>query len=139
MPLGNGLGEFVLKATSVRHSDLGGGQTRIEVDFNGESKGQLTGLALGTLTVTVSASTMHTPNPWTFIGNILGNGGEVVAISGQGMGMRTGDGHKIRYRGAVRYMTADPKLAALNNVLAAVESEADPATMTLKGAACEWK
>jgi hypothetical protein len=36
MPLGNTLVEFVLKGMSVRHSDLGGGQMRIEGDFGGE-------------------------------------------------------------------------------------------------------
>ena len=39
---------------------------------------------------------------------------------------------------AVSYYTDDPKLAPFNHVIAAVEAETDPATMTLKGANCEW-
>jgi hypothetical protein len=55
------------------------------------------------------------------------------------MGQRTGEGHKVRFRGTAQYSTTDHKLAMLNNVILAVESEADPERMTLKGVACEWK
>jgi hypothetical protein len=48
--------------------------------------------------------------------------------------MRTGGGHKIRYRGATWLATDDPKRAAFNNVITAVEFKADLATMTIKGA-----
>ena len=34
--------------------------------------------------------------------------------------------------------TADPKLSMLNHVIAAVEADFDPATMTLRGSACQW-
>ncbi len=39
MPLGNVLGEFVGKVTSVRISELGGGQRRLEIDSTGEARG----------------------------------------------------------------------------------------------------
>jgi hypothetical protein len=70
---------------------------------------------------------------------LLATSGAVVRVSGQGIGMRTGEGHKIRYRGAACYATDDAKMAALTNIIAGVEFEADPATMTIKGAICEWK
>jgi hypothetical protein len=138
MPLGNVLGEFTVKAMSVRHSDMGGGQVRVEIDLAGEGTGQLPGQHVGTLTLIVG-SDPNRPNPWSYTGTLLATSGAVVRVSGQGIGMRTGEGHKARGRGAVCYATDDPKMAALNNVIAAVEFEADPATMTLKGATCEWK
>ncbi|MBI3302669.1 MAG: hypothetical protein HYZ72_11445 [Deltaproteobacteria bacterium] len=138
MPLGNVLGEFTLKVMSVRQSDIGGGQVRIEVDLAGEGTGQLPGQNIGTLAVVVGGDT-NRPNPYTYTGTLLAASGAVVRVSSWGIGVRTGEGHKIRYRGAVCYATDDPKLAAFNNVIAATEAEADPATMTLKGANCEWK
>ncbi len=139
MPLGNTLVEFVLKGMSVRHSDLGGGQMRIEGDFGGEVTGETPGHHSGTLTVTVANDDPTRPNPWTWAGRTLATSGAVVGVSVWGIAQRTGEGHKVRLRGAVRYSTADPKLAMLNNLIAAVEADLDPATMTFKGAACEWK
>jgi hypothetical protein len=55
------------------------------------------------------------------------------------MAQRTGQGHKMRLRGVARYSTTDAKLAMLNNLIAATESELDPATNTVKGVVCEWK
>jgi hypothetical protein len=138
MPLGNVLGEFILKAMSVRQSEIGGGQVRLEVDLAGEGTGQLPGQNIGTLTVTVGSDPTR-PNPWAYTGTLLATSGAVVRVSGWGVGIRTGEGHKARYRGAVCYSTTDPQLAAFNGMIAAVESEADPATLTMKGATCEWK
>ncbi len=139
MPFGNSLGEFVLKMTSVRQSDLGGGQVRIEADFAGEVSGEAPGNHYGTLTAIVGSEDPNRPNPWSYVGSTLTTSGAIVRVTGSGIAQRTGKGHNIRYRGASRYSTADPKLAALNNVIGAVESEFDVATLTLKGAACEWK
>src|SRR5712691_7278272 len=138
MPLGNVLGEFTLKVMSVRHTDIGGGQVRLEVDLVGEGTGQLPGQHVGTLTATVG-SDPNRPNPWSYIGTLLATSGAVVRVSGQGIGVRTGEGHKVRDRGAACYATDDPKMAAINNLIAAVEFEADPGTMTIKGTICEWK
>ena len=137
MPLAEGLGEFVLKAMSVRHTDIGGGQVRLEIDLAGESKGQISGQDFGTLTV-IMGDPMW-PAPWTYIGRTLTTSGSIVRVSGQGLSVRTGDGHKARYRGTARQMTDDPKLAELNGTIMAVEAEADPSTLTLKGASCIWK
>jgi hypothetical protein len=139
MPFGNSLGEFVFKMTSVRQTDLGGGQLRIEADFAGEVSGEAPGNHYGTLTATVGSEDPTRPNPWSYVGSTLTTSGAIVRVTGSGIAQRTGAGHNIRYRGASRYSTADPKLAALNNVIGAVESEFDAATLTLKGAACEWK
>jgi hypothetical protein len=137
MALGKVLGEFVLKAMSVRQSDTGGDRRRIEVDFAGEGSGEIPGQHIGTLAVDTSGDPSR-PSPWTYTGVLLAKSGAVVQISGDGIGIRTGQGHKIRYRGAVTYHTDDPKLVAFNHLIAAVEAEADPATMTLKGMNCEW-
>ena len=138
MPLAEGIGEFSLKATSVKPVDLGGGQTRIEITFAGDVTGEVPGQHFGTLTVTAGPA-LDRPNPWTYIGATLTTSGSVVRISGHGLGVRTGDGHKVRYRGTQCLSTDDPKLANFNNVIAAVEAELDPVTQVVKGAACVWK
>lgn len=138
MPLGNVLGEFTLKVMSVRHSEMGGGQVRIEVDLAGEGTGQILGQHIGTLAVVVGGAPSR-PAPYTYLGTVLAASGAVVRVSSWGIGLRTGEGHKIRYRGATCHTTDDPSLGAGNNVIAAAEFEADPATMTVKGAVCEWK
>ena len=138
MPLGNVLGEFTMKAMSIRQTDMGGGQVRIEGDFAGEGTGQLPGQNVGTLTVIIGSDPKR-PRPWSYTGTLLATSGAVVRVSGWGVSIRTGEGHKARYRGAVCYATDDPKLAAFNGMIAAVESELDPVTMTIRGATCEWK
>jgi len=137
MPLAESIVEYQLKATSIKPIDLGGGQARVETTLAGEVTGDVPGQHFGTLSVT--AGIIGRPNPWTYIGATLTSSGAVVRISGQGLAIRTGEGHKARYRGAVSYSTDDPKLANFNNVIAAVEFEIDPLTQIMKGAACVWK
>jgi hypothetical protein len=138
MPLAESLGEFVFKAMAVNQVDIGGGQVRLTVDFTGEVKGLVPGTHFGTLTVNVIAPPGR-PNPWTYVGTTLTTSGGVVRVTGQGIQMRTGEGHKNRFRGTASYATDDPKLAEINGLIAAVEAESDPLTLTLKGAACVWK
>jgi hypothetical protein len=138
MALGKVLGEFVLKAMSVRQTDTGGDRRHLEIDLAGEGSGELPGQNVGTLAVETSGDPSR-PNSWTYTGVLLAKSGAVVQVSGRGISIRTGEAHKARYRGAVCYHTDDPKLASFNHVIAAVEAETDPATMTLKGASCEWK
>jgi hypothetical protein len=136
MPLGNVLGEVTAKIMSVRISDIGGGQRRIEIDSAGEVKGQVPGQGFATMIVEGVPGHAVT---YTSTGTILAASGAVVRASGRGVGIRTGEGHKVRCRGSACYATDDPKLAALNGLLAAAEFEIDPATMTIKGTAYEWK
>lgn len=136
MPLGNVLGEFTGKVMSVRHSDLGGGQVRLELDLTGETTGQARGQFFSTMVVEITPG--H-PAPYSLTGVILAASGAVMRVSVRGVGMRTGEGHKMRYRGASCSTSDDPTLAALNNVITAIEFETDPATMTVKGAVCEWQ
>jgi hypothetical protein len=42
MPLGNVLGEFSAKITSLKQTELSGGQIKIEMNTVGEGTGQLT-------------------------------------------------------------------------------------------------
>lgn len=137
MPLGKLLSEFVLKAMSVRQTSLGGDRRKVEIDLAGESSGEVPGQNIGTLAIE-SSGDVSRPNSWTYTGVLLAKSGAVVQISGSGFGMRTGEGHKARYRGTGSYYTDDPKLAPFNRVIAAVELETDPATMTLKGTGHEW-
>jgi len=136
MPLGTALGEVTAKITSVRISELGGGQRRTEIDSTGDVKGQIPGQAFATLVVEGVRGHAAT---WTSTGTILAASGAVVRISSRGVAMRTGEGHKIRCRGASCFATEDTKLTAFNGLLAAVEFEIDPATMTTAGTAYEWK
>jgi hypothetical protein len=137
MALGKALGEFVLKAMSVRQTSLGGDRRRIEIDLAGESTGEVPGQNIGTLAVE-TVGEVHRPGNWTFTGVLLAKSGAVVNLSGSGNGVRTGQGHKARYRGCATYYTDDPKLVHFNHIIAAVEFEAEPATMTVKGVSYEW-
>ena len=137
MPLGNVLGEFTYNAMSVKQTDLGGGRAQIEVNLSGESTGQIPGRLLATMVI--EGSGPGRPSTYSVTGVLLGTSGSVVRFSSSGIGMRTGEGHKSRYRGTVSYATEDPQLAAFNTMLAATEFEADPITLTVKGAVCEWK
>ena len=136
MPLGNVLGEFVGKVTSARISDLGGGQRRLALDSTGEAKGQAPGQLFSTMVID---GVPGRPVTYAITGTLLAASGAVVRFSGRGVGMRTGEGHKARYRGAACYDTDDPQLAAYNSILGGVEFEIDPTTMAIKGAVCEWK
>jgi len=137
MPFGDSLGEFVLKATSVRTVPLGGELVRIEVDFVGDVKGQVTGRHFGTL---LSYPTdPKRPYTWTYAGRTLADSGAIIRTTSEGTAVRTGNGHKIRFRGAQRFITDDPQLADFNHLIGAIEAEADPMTMTLTGVACVWR
>jgi len=138
MPFGNSLGEFSLKAMSVKQVDVGGGQLRIEIDYKGEVSGEGAGSHYGTFTL-VSGGDPDRPMPWSYVGTTLTTGGAAIAVIGSGLAQRTGQGQKMRCRGVVRQSTTDAKLAMLNNLIAATESELDPATDTVKGVSCEWK
>ena len=139
MPLGEVFAESAVKVTSVRYSDLGGGQTKIEVDVAGEVKGTVTGHTGGTFTVIRSGSDMTRPAPWTYVGRVLLASGHIASVTGQGLSVRTGQGHKIRFRGSMCGTNDDPKLSELNSMISAFEAEADPIAGTITGANCFWK
>jgi hypothetical protein len=137
MPLGKVLREFTAKAMPVKQTDLGGGRVQVEVNLSGESTGQGSGQVLSTLVI--EGSGPGRPSTYSMTGVLLGASGSVMRFTSSGVGMRTGEGHKSRFRGAVSYATEDPQLAAFNTMIAATEFETDPLTQTLKGAVCEWK
>jgi hypothetical protein len=136
MPLGTVLGEYVGKTMAVRQTDLGGGQVRVEIDFTGEVKGQTPGQFFSTM---VLEGAPGQAMPYRYTGVLLAASGGVARLSGRGVRMRTGEGHKARHRGAACAVSDHPSLAALNNMIVAEEFETDPATLTIKGAFCEWK
>lgn len=137
MPLGKVLREFTCTAMSVKQTDLGGGRLQVEVNLAGEATGQGPGQIRSTLVI--EGSGPGRPSTYTMTGLLLGASGSFMRFSSSGVGMRTGEGHKSRYRGAVSYATDDPQLATFNSLIAATEFEADPITLTVKGAVCEWK
>jgi hypothetical protein len=79
------------------------------------------------------------PVTYSITGAILATSGAVVQLTGRRVGIRTGEGHKVRYRGSAHYATDEPTLVAFNSLLTAAEFEIDPATGTVSGAVYEWK
>jgi hypothetical protein len=138
MPLGEVFAEAVSNVTSVRYTDIGGGQTKIEIDVRGEVKGRVNGVTSGTFSV-IRGSDPAKPGSWTYVGRAFLASGAIVAVSGQGLSARTGDGQKVCFRGSMTGNNDDPKLAELNNIIAAFEGEADPMTGVFTGANCVWK
>ena len=139
MPFGKSIGGFAGKVTSIRHSDIGGGQRKLESDLAGEATGTAPGNHYGTLTLVVGSDGLVNPVPFSYIGTTMMSSGGVVGISQSGMAQHTGEGHKIRYRGVARFSTTDPKLVAVNSLIFVVETEIDGATMGVKAEGYEWK
>ena len=135
MSLGNVLGEFSAKITSLKQTELGGGQRRIEIDTIGENTGQLAGQSFASLVIEF---TPGQPSPFSVTGTVLTTSGAPVQFNAWGLGMVGAEAHKARMRGAVRNTAADPTLAAMNTVIGAVEAEIDLKELTIKGAICEW-
>ena len=139
MPLGEVFAEVTAKVTSVKYSDHGVGQTKIEVNVAGEVKGTVTGHTGGTFTVIRTGNDMTRAAPWTYIGRVLLASGHIASVTGQGLVIGTGQGHKIRFRGSMCGTNDDPKLSQLNSMISAFEAEADPIAGTLTGANCFWR
>jgi len=141
MSLGNNIAEFVLKMTSVRQTDLGGGQRRLEVDYAGEVSGPVAGNHYGTLAAVFNENDDPArPNHFSWTGTTLTESGAIVNISAWGLSQGTWHkGDSLRLRSIGRLTSTDSALAAYNNQMVAFEGEFDPATGTLKGAGLEWK
>ncbi len=128
------------KLMSTRQTDLGGGRVRVEADYTGQVGGEAAGKHYGTYTFVVENGNVASPIPFTYVGATLLTSGGSLGVTGSGFAQGTGVGHKLRVRGVIRYSpTTDPKLAALSDVIMAIEAEIDPATDTLKGEGWEWK
>ncbi len=136
MPLGEVIGEYNLKATSVTVQQIADDRTRYEINFMGEASGRIAGQAFGTFTVEGPAAG---PGVWSYTGSILANQGATIIVTAQGVSAQMPGGHRFRIRGTALYKSSSPALASLGEVVGAVEGEGDPATLTLKGAVCEWK
>jgi hypothetical protein len=139
MPWGKSIGAFVGKAVSIRHGDIGDGQMKVETDLAGEATGTAPGNHYGTLTLVIGRDGLTNPVPFSYAGTTLMSSGGVVGTTQSGVVQHTGEGHKVRYRGVARFVTADPKLAAVNSLVFAVETEIDGATMGVKAEGYEWK
>ena len=134
MPLGNVLGAFAAKVSSLRISDLDGSQKRLEFDPTDETKGRVPGQIRSRMAID---GVIDCPVPCAITGTLLAASGAVVHFAGRGVGMLRGEGHEARYRGAACCSTDDSSLTAFNSVLGGVEFEIDPATMAIQGAVCE--
>ena len=132
MPLGNVLGEFTSKITSLKQTELSGGQIRVEMDMVGEGTGQNPGKNIASM---VAEVTQGQPSPFSVTGFIMPASGTPTRFSAWGIGANGEESHQVRLRGAVRYMGDDPNTATL---IGAVEAEIDLKEMTVKGAICEW-
>jgi hypothetical protein len=132
MPLGNVLGEFTAKITSLKQTELSGGQIKIEMNTVGEGTGQIPGRTMATL---VAEVTPGKPSPFHVTGVVMPASGAPTRFSAWGIGVGGVASHQVRLRGAMRYLGDDPKTATL---IAAVEAEIDLKELTIKGAGCEW-
>jgi len=132
MPLGNLLGEFSAKITSLKQTELSGGQIKIEINTVGEGTGQVPGRTMATLEAEV---TPGKPSPFHVTGVVIPTSGAPTRFSAWGIGVGGAQSHQVRLRGAIRYLGDDPKTATL---IGAIEAEIDLKEMTIKGAVCEW-
>ena len=132
MPLGNVLGEFTAKITSLKQTELSGGQIKIELNTVGEGTGEVPGRTMATQ---VAEVTPGKPSPFHVTGVVMPASGAPTRFSAWGIGVGGAASHQVRLRGAIRYLGDDPKTATL---IGAVEAEIDLKAMTIKGAVCEW-
>jgi hypothetical protein len=95
MALGNVLGEFTGKVTSVRITDLGGGRRRLEIDSTGEVKGQVPGQVFATMVVEGVPGQAVT---YTSTGAILAASGAVVYPNRRGPQGTVSGGRVFRHR-----------------------------------------
>ncbi len=74
MPLGEIVGEFTLKVTSINYSPVGGEMTKAEVNVAAETNGRISGRGFGTLTI---EGVPGTTRRWSYVGaNFTSRGGE---------------------------------------------------------------
>jgi hypothetical protein len=132
MPLGKVLGEFSANITSLKQTELSGGQIKIEMNTVGEGTGEVPGRTMATL---VAEVTPGKPSPFHVTGGVMPAAGAPTRFSAWGIGVGGVQSHQVRLRGAIRYLGDDPKTATL---IAAVEAEIDLQAVTIKGAVCEW-
>ena len=66
MPFGNVMGEAVMKQSSGRQSDLGGGQKQVEIDYAGEATGEMRGNTYGTFTLVIDEND-DPPGPFPLV------------------------------------------------------------------------
>ena len=136
MPLGEVVGEFTLKVTSVNYSPVGGEATKAEVNVSAEISGRISGRGFGTLII---EGVPGTTRRWSYAGANFTAAGARIEISGQGVVAPAGTGPQGRGRGTATYRSAAPELSWLNGFVGAVEFTADPTAEMIKGAVCEWK
>jgi hypothetical protein len=113
---------------------------RVEADYTGEVGGEAPGKHYGTYTLVVENGNVASPIPHTYIGATLLTSGGSLGVTGSGFAQGRARVTSCAFAGVMRYSpTTDPKLAALDNVIMAIEAELDPATDTMKGQGWEWK
>src|SRR5262245_10861045 len=95
MPLGEIVGEFTLKVTSVNYSSAGGEMTKAEVNVAAEISGRISGRGFGTLTI---EGVPGTTRRWSYVGANFTPAGGRIEISGQGGRVSSGAGPQGRGR-----------------------------------------
>src|SRR5712692_30032 len=103
MPLGEIVGEFTLKVTSVNYSPAGGEMTKAEVNVTAEISGRISGRGFGTLTI---EGVPGTTRRWSYAGANFTPTGARIEINGQGVLAPTGAGPRGRGRGTATYRSA---------------------------------
>jgi hypothetical protein len=123
------------KVIGARVLPAEGGGPRLELTFQ-TSLTVLGVRAHNTGTVTSTAlptGVMHADGQ----GIAMGEGGEMVAWTFNGVGHPTGPGMAATFSGIVRFTTAAPNLAELNGICAVVSAATD-AEQTMRAELWEW-
>jgi len=127
MPMGNALGKFSLKSTSINYSPTGGGTEIIDMNMEGTMEGpDGAATVLGTLTGEPNEDASGGNYNW--IGREFAADGSTRVATGSGFFRATGAG-KWALRGTISFS---------DGANAAVEGDLDLASRTLSGTACEW-
>lgn len=121
MAQGKQLGEFKLTSTSTTFTPGPGAALTVQVNFEGEARGEAGGQHRGTLVVVATPGAKS--GTYTYCGVTLQSNGEVVSLSSQGTVEDIGN-HKRRLRGVNHFSTG---------MVATVEAEGDLMARTLTG------
>ena len=141
MALGELIGEWKGKLTSVKVCpfDSSGQGVKYEFTWLGEVSGRLSGRELGTDYWLIAPDGAGV---FTYYGVLTTLEGEVVLEEGRGMSIPMGQG-RTRAKATVTFKTTAPKLAWLNNLIGAFESEGDYSgdlsTKVFSGKYYEWQ
>ena len=127
MPIGNELGQFFCKSTSISYSPGEGGAEYVEINYEGSIQGGgANGTVLGTLSGQPSADLSS--GTWTWVGREFGGDGSTRVATGSGF-FRVNGTNSWDLRGYIYFNDGS---------CAATEGTMDLASRSLTGKLSEW-